>query len=109
MPLDEHRPEKHEQISVRKVARLARLEVAPADIDALSDALGSILDHVRVLEELDLAGVEPLSHASDMEAELAEDTTSGELPHEALEAIAPSVDDRFIVVPKVLGGGSGGA
>ncbi len=89
-------------IDVRKVARLARLRVADADLAPLAAELASILDHAKGLEELDLATVEPLSHAADLEAALAQDVAGGELPHEALEAIAPEMDGPYIRVPKVL-------
>ena len=99
-------PEKPD-IDVRKVARLARLEIDEADIGPMTEQLGSILEHARDLERLDLAGVEPLSHAADLHAPLAEDAPADELPREALEAIAPSMDGPFIAVPKILGGGTG--
>lgn len=95
-------------IDVRKVARLARLEVRNDELEPLAAELASILDHAKGLERLDLAGIEPLSHAADLEAELAEDAAGGELPHEALERIAPEMDGPYIRVPKVLGGGGGG-
>lgn len=97
------------EIDVRKVAQLARLEVAQGDIGPLARELASILGHARDLEKLDLAGVAPLSHAADLEAELARDEASGELPREALESIAPKMDGPFIAVPKVLGGDGGSA
>lgn len=94
-------------IDVRKVARLARLRVAEDQLAPLAAELASILDHAKGLEGLDLTTVEPLSHAADLEAALAEDAPGGELPHEALERIAPSMDGPYISVPKVLGGQSG--
>lgn len=95
------------QIDVLKVARLARLDVAESDIKPLAAELASILDHAKGLEELDLSGVEPLSHAADLEATLADDAPGGELAREAFEGIVPSMDGPFISVPKVLGGQSG--
>lgn len=95
------------EIDVRKVSQLARLKVAEDDIGPLARELASILDHARDLEALDLAGVEPLSHAADLETELAPDRASGELPRGALESIAPKMDGPFIAVPKVLGGDGG--
>ncbi|MEQ8316605.1 MAG: Asp-tRNA(Asn)/Glu-tRNA(Gln) amidotransferase subunit GatC [Phycisphaerales bacterium] len=94
-------------IDVRKVARLARLDVADADVPALTRELASILGHARGLDALDLDGVEPLSHPSDLDAPLAEDVAGGELSRDALEHIAPSMDGSFIEVPKVLGGQGG--
>lgn len=91
-------------IDISKIARLARLSVADADLAPLAADLASVLDHARGLEELDLASVEPLSHAADLEAALAEDAAGGELPRDTLERIAPAMDGPYIRVPKVLGG-----
>lgn len=105
MPHDGHTPD----IDIAKVARLARLDIAPSDIGPLTTELASILSHAQDLARLDLAGVEPLSHAADLHAALAEDVAEGELPRTALEAIAPRMDGPFIAVPKVLGGDTSGA
>lgn len=105
MSHDGHTPD----INVAKVARLARLEIEPADIGPLTQELASILSHARDLGTLDLTGVEPLSHAADLHAALAEDLAHGELPRSSLEAIAPRMDGPYIAVPKVLGGEAGGA
>ena len=92
---------------VAKIARLARLEVDQADMGPLTKDLGDILEYARCLDALDLAEVEPLSHAADLEASLADDVPDGELPPGVLDEIAPAMDEGFIRVPKVLGDGGG--
>ncbi|MFI4917645.1 MAG: Asp-tRNA(Asn)/Glu-tRNA(Gln) amidotransferase subunit GatC [Phycisphaerales bacterium JB060] len=92
---------------VRKLARLARLDIAHMDVPTLTDELASILEHARGLDALDLGGVQPLSHPADLDATLAADEAQGELPHDALERICPAMDGPFIRVPKVLGGQGG--
>lgn len=94
-------------INLEHVARLARLDVEPADIGPLTEALTSILQYAQQLGELDLDNVEPLAHAADLDAVLAPDEVVDGLPKGTLEAMAPSMDGPFISVPKVLGGGSG--
>jgi aspartyl-tRNA(Asn)/glutamyl-tRNA(Gln) amidotransferase subunit C len=47
---------------VRKVATLARLELADADLEAAAGQLSAILDYVAQLAKLDTDGVEPLAH-----------------------------------------------
>lgn len=91
-------------LDVSSIARLARLRVADADLAPLAAELASMLDHARCLDQLDLSSVEPLSHAADLQAALADDVAGGELPREALDAIAPDMDGPFIPVPRVLGG-----
>jgi aspartyl-tRNA(Asn)/glutamyl-tRNA(Gln) amidotransferase subunit C len=100
-------PDDAQSIDVRAVARLARLRIEPADEATLSAELASVLEHARGLAQLDLGGIEPLSHAADLEAALAADEAGGELPRAALEGIAPEMDGPYLRVPKVLGGQGG--
>ena len=50
---------------VRKVARLSRLAVPEADIERYREELGAVLGYIGSLRELDLSGVEPLTHVGD--------------------------------------------
>jgi aspartyl-tRNA(Asn)/glutamyl-tRNA(Gln) amidotransferase subunit C len=47
---------------VRKVAKLARLEMSDADLARMQQQLSAILDYVDQLNALDTDGVEPLAH-----------------------------------------------
>src|SRR5262249_55586252 len=47
---------------VRRIARLAHLDVSPDDIVRLTRELGDILAYVRQLEEIDTAGVAPTAY-----------------------------------------------
>lgn len=47
---------------VRKVAKLARLEMSDADLATMQQQLSAILDYVGQLGELNTDGVEPLAH-----------------------------------------------
>ncbi|MEO1007616.1 MAG: Asp-tRNA(Asn)/Glu-tRNA(Gln) amidotransferase subunit GatC [Planctomycetota bacterium] len=89
---------------VEKLARLSKLEIEPGKAAELAGQLSGICGYAQRLGELDLQGVEPLAHAADLDAPLAEDEAGGELDHAALVRIAPAMDGRFIRVPRVLGG-----
>ena len=58
---------------VLHVAALARLEIPEAEVDAVSDQLGAILEAVGKVSELDLTDVEPMTHPLDLVNEWAED------------------------------------
>ncbi len=47
---------------VRRVADLARLELAPGEEGALTGQLNAILEYMDQLSEVDTTGVEPTSH-----------------------------------------------
>ncbi|MDP1661421.1 MAG: Asp-tRNA(Asn)/Glu-tRNA(Gln) amidotransferase subunit GatC [Phycisphaerales bacterium] len=92
---------------VRKVASLAKLELADGEVERLRGELGAILTHAQRLQALNLDGVEPLTTPLEMTGPMAEDVPSGVLATEALHAMAPATDGAFIKVPKVLGDGGG--
>ena len=88
---------------VRKVARLARLEVAPSEVEALSDQLGRILDYVDTLKSANTENVEPMSQVTDRVNALREDVVVDSIGTEAALANAPESEDGHFVVPKVVG------
>jgi aspartyl-tRNA(Asn)/glutamyl-tRNA(Gln) amidotransferase subunit C len=88
--------------TVEHVARLARLDLAPEELDRLGTQLGAILDYVAQLGELDLAGVEPLAHAAETTNVFREDVPRPPLDRsEALKNAPERTDDSF-VVPRVV-------
>ncbi len=46
---------------VAKVARLARLDLTPEEIEAATAQLGDMLDHFAEIDALDLSDVEPMT------------------------------------------------
>ncbi len=93
---------------VRKVARLARPEVSEADVERYRAQLGAVLGYVERLKEVDLTGVEPLTHVSEAVNRLDADEPHGAtLSNEVLMKMAPAVMPPFIKVPKVLDEGGG--
>jgi aspartyl-tRNA(Asn)/glutamyl-tRNA(Gln) amidotransferase subunit C len=96
---------------VRRIARLARLQPTDAEIERYRTQLASILEHVGRLNELDVAGVEPLTHpfrdgdVAGSSNRFESDDPQPPLPLEALTVNAPAMEGRFVAVPKVLGAG----
>ena len=91
---------------VRKVARLARLELTDEQVHHYTRQLAAVLTYVAQLDELNLDGVEPLSHPTDLTNALRRDEPDPLhpplTPEQAL-ANAPDSDPPFFKVPKVLG------
>jgi aspartyl-tRNA(Asn)/glutamyl-tRNA(Gln) amidotransferase subunit C len=95
---------------VRAVARLARLELSEDRIQQLRGELGAVLAYMDALREVDVDGVEPMTHPNDALASLDEDkerTSSETLSTDAFMAIAPETTPPFVSVPKVIGEGGG--
>ncbi len=92
---------------VRKVARLSRLSLTDDEAAVFARELGAVLGYVEQLSELDLEGVEPMTHVEDVVNRLDEDEAGPTLPNESLMKMAPDPEPPFIGVPKVLGDGGG--
>ncbi len=85
---------------VRRIAALARI-AEPADrLDALTDELNGILKWVEQLDEVDVAGVEPMTTAAPTVLPRRSDVvTDGGIRDDILKN-APKSEEGFFVVPK---------
>lgn len=88
---------------VRKISLLARLELAPAELDAMTTQLGAIVGYVESLRELDVTNVEPMAHALDVSNVFADDVVKPSLDRAAALANAPHSNGECYLVPAVLG------
>ncbi len=88
---------------VRRIAALARLRLQPAEEERLAGELSAILDYVRQLEELDVTGVEPMTHALAAGATpFREDGTAPGLSHADALANAPARSGTCFQVPRII-------
>lgn len=87
---------------VLKIAHLARLEVAEADLARYAGELGKILALVDRMDQADTAKVDPMAHPLDSVQRLRPDVVTEENQREKLQAGAPSVRDGLYLVPKVI-------
>ena len=87
---------------VKKVARLARLELGDADLAQVAKQLTAILDYVDQLKRLDTTGVEPLAHPLPVQNAFRPDEPAPSLtPDEALKN-APVRHGDYFGVPAVF-------
>ena len=90
------------QQEVLHVAHLARLDIGEADVDRMADQIGTILDYVDTLNQVDTTGVPATSHAITLINAFREDEAQDHLDPQACLANAPEKEDGAFVVPKVL-------
>jgi len=88
---------------VAHVARLARLELSPAELEEYTEQLAAVLDHAADVEALDTAGVPPTAHPLPLVNVLREDVVQPSLPRAEILAQAPSTEDNRFRVPRILG------
>jgi len=87
---------------VRHIAKLARIGMSDAEIEALVPELNNILGWVEQLGEVNTDGVEPLATVVDQKLRLRDDVVNdGNIRDEVL-ANAPEAQHGFFVVPKVI-------
>ena len=88
--------------TVRRIAHLARIAVKDDEVEHLKDELNGILAFVEQLQEVDVAGVEPMTSVTPMVVKKREDVvTDGGIADNVLKN-APSAEDHFFLVPKVV-------
>jgi aspartyl-tRNA(Asn)/glutamyl-tRNA(Gln) amidotransferase subunit C len=87
---------------VLSVAQLARLRIDEAALGDVTDRFTRTLNLVAQLEEIDTAGVIPMSNPHDMHQRLRADSVTEGNQREALQQTAPAVEDGFFLVPKVI-------
>jgi aspartyl-tRNA(Asn)/glutamyl-tRNA(Gln) amidotransferase subunit C len=89
-------------IDIHYVAHLARLDLSGKEEALLREQLGAVLGYVRKLEELELAGVEPMAHAVRLVNVSRPDEVQCSLTQsEALENAATHAGGLFLV-PKIV-------
>ena len=87
---------------VEKLAHLSRLEFNAADKAEIKNDLQRMISFVEKLDELDLSDTEPLLHMSSNINVLREDEVKGSVSREEGLKNAPSHNDKFFKVPKVI-------
>jgi aspartyl-tRNA(Asn)/glutamyl-tRNA(Gln) amidotransferase subunit C len=87
---------------VRHVATLARLSLTPEEEERYATQLSAVLEAVAQLQELDVSGVEPTSHATLAASLLREDVMRPSLPPDKALANAPARVGTSFAVPKIL-------
>ncbi len=90
------------------IARLARIRLAPGELDPLAAELSRILDWVEQLNELDTRSVAPMASVAASALPMREDRVTDGNCREAILANAPATAAgadgarAFFAVPKVV-------
>jgi aspartyl-tRNA(Asn)/glutamyl-tRNA(Gln) amidotransferase subunit C len=90
------------KLPVEHIAHLARLSLSETEKARFSLQLGSILEYVATLGELDTPGTEPTSHILEMNNIMREDGIKDSLPLDDALMNAPDRSGAFYRVPKII-------
>ena len=88
---------------VAKVARLARLDVTPEELERMTAQLDGMLEHFADIDALDLATVEPMTQPYPLVNVLRPDVVRPGLDREEVLAAAPAAEDGRFRVPPIIG------
>jgi aspartyl-tRNA(Asn)/glutamyl-tRNA(Gln) amidotransferase subunit C len=91
-----------DEATTRRVAHLARIRVAEAELPALSADLSRILAFAEQLAEVDVSEVEPMTSVTPMRLRLRPDAVTDGGLRDAVLANAPETAEGFFAVPKVV-------
>lgn len=87
---------------VEHIAELSRLELQAGEKQAMAAQLEQIIACMAVLDKLDTAGVEPMSHVFPVKNVLREDEAVPSQDRTELLAGAPASDQGMFLVPQAV-------
>ena len=87
---------------IQKLLDLSQISLTEEELATLQDDLESIINFVRAMQAIDTADVNPLAHPLDLDQKLRDDDADDNFSREALQNVAPEVEEGLYLVPKVI-------
>lgn len=91
-----------EEIDVRYVANLCRLDLSEAEASRYQAQLQQVLDYMGQIDALEVAGIEPTAHAAPVFDVWREDEVQSGLSREDVLANAPQEIQSQFAITKVV-------
>lgn len=88
--------------TIEYVAKLAKLELSDEEKERAKKDLGSILNYIDTMNELDTTGIEPMSHVFPIKNVFREDVVVNEADRDNLLSNAPDNKNGCFIVPKTV-------
>jgi len=89
-------------MEIGHVALLARLKLSDEEKELFSRQVGSIIEYIDKMNQLDIKDIEPTAHVLQVSNVFREDTSRPSLPREKALQNAPESNDHFYRVPKII-------
>ncbi len=91
---------------VARIARLARIAIAPEESADILDRLNRVLELVDEMRAVNTADIVPMAHALDAHLPTAQRLRADEVSEpdrrELYQSVAPAVEKGLYLVPKVI-------
>jgi len=89
-------------MEIEHIAMLARLKLTEEEKKLFSKQIGSIIEYIDKLNELDTTDVAPTSHVLPMKNVFRDDKPRPSLPKDKVLQNAPNRTKDFYKVPKII-------
>lgn len=86
----------------RRVAHLSRLDFTEEELEKQFEQLGSIIEMMDSLSEIDTTDVSPLNHVMDIQNVFRDDEVHEGMGVEKVLANAPEENENMFQVPKIV-------
>ncbi len=88
--------------SLQKIAELSRLKIDPKDIQTFLSDFNKVLNYVDTITELDVSSITEEELYPNEGNVVREDVAADGLSRAQIESFAPSFQNGYFVVPKVI-------
>ncbi len=88
--------------TISEMAQLARLRVTDEELPSVTESFNAILDLFEQLQAATTDAVEPMANPLDATQVLRADEVTEANARDALQAVAPLVEDGLYLVPRVV-------
>ncbi|WP_195818461.1 Asp-tRNA(Asn)/Glu-tRNA(Gln) amidotransferase subunit GatC [Roseobacter sp. MH60115] len=91
-----------DETTAARVAKLARIKVEPEALPALAGEFNTILGFIEQLNQVDIAGVEPMTSVTPQVLKRRVDVVTDGDQQDKVLSNAPDAREGFFAVPKVV-------
>ncbi len=91
-----------EAAEVKAIAKLARIQMEPAELPAMVEQLAGILALIEQMNAIDTTDVEPLAHPLELPARRRADVVTERDERTAYQTNAPETREGYFLVPRVI-------
>ena len=95
-------PDVVKTMDVPHMAQLARLALNESEIRDFQGQLDQIVAYVKIIQQVDVSGVEPMAHAIQIRNVFRKDEEQKGLDRDVVLANAPVHDGEQFLVPKII-------
>lgn len=88
--------------TIEHIAKLARLEITPAEVEEYSSQLSKALAHFEQISKINTQGIEPLVTPTEIETFWREDVARHDFSAEEMTQNAPAKAGNLFKVPPVV-------